>query len=152
MRKIDVDVQIVSEVWRDKGLEYSTPHSAGIDLRACFEEAFVDVAPGGRILIPSGIAIEIHEPSVAGFVYSRSGLGAKDGLAVSQGVGVIDPDYRGEIKVSLLNTSGERRRVERGQRIAQLVFMPMFQAVFNPVDSLGDTSRGGGGFGSTGKK
>ena len=101
--------------------------------------------------IPAGVAIEIREPSVAGYVFSRSGLGTKDGLTVSQGVGVIDPDYRGEIKVSLLNTSGEVRRIKRGQRIAQLVFMPVFQAIITPVDVLGETDRGAGGFGSTGK-
>ena len=88
---------------------------------------------------------------MAAYVFSRSGLGTKDGLTVSQGVGVINPDYRGEIKVSLLNTSDKTRRITRGQRIAQLVFMPIFQAVINPVEELGSTDRGAGGFGSTGK-
>ena len=88
---------------------------------------------------------------MAAYVFSRSGLGTKDGLTVSQGVGVIDPDYRGEIKVSLLNTSDKVRRITRGQRIAQLVFMPIFQAVISPVEGLGSTDRGAGGFGSTGK-
>jgi dUTP pyrophosphatase len=87
---------------------------------------------------------------VAGFVFSRSGLGARQGLTVSQGVGVIDPDYRGEIIVSLLNTSGERRRIRRGERIAQLVLLPVFQAALVRAQELSDTSRGGGGFGHTG--
>jgi len=78
-------------------------------------------------------------------------LGTKEGLTVSQGVGVIDPDYRGEIKVSLLNTSNEVRKIQRGQRIAQLVLMPIFQGIINPVEELGSTDRGVGGFGSTGK-
>ena len=89
-------------------------------------------------------------PGVAGFVYSRSGLGTKDGLVVSQGVGVIDPDYRGEILVSLLNTSDQPRTVTRGQRIAQLVFQPVVRAQVIPQDSLSDTERVAGGFGHTG--
>ena len=103
------------------------------------------------ITIGAGLAIDIQEPGVAGFVYSRSGLGAKDGLTVAQGVGVIDPDYRGEIKVCLLNTSGEERVVERGQRIAQLVFMPIRRSAIIACEELSDTARGAGGFGHTGK-
>ena len=90
-------------------------------------------------------------PGIAGFVYSRSGLGAVQGLTVAQGVGVIDPDYRGEIAVVLLNTSGEPRRLRRGDRIAQLVFQPAFQVELEESDSLGQTGRGSGGFGHTGK-
>lgn len=151
MRKIDVNIQFLHEVWKESDLAYATEHSAGFDLRACIDTDDLEIAPGHRIMIPAGIAIEIREPSVAAYVFSRSGLGTKDGLTVSQGVGVIDPDYRGEIKVSILNTSDQIRRIKRGQRIAQLVFMPIFQAVINPVIELGDTDRGVGGFGSTGK-
>ena len=111
----------------------------------------LEIGPGQKVAIPAGIAIEILEPSIAAYVFSRSGLGTKEGLTVSQGVGVIDPDYRGEIKVSLLNTSGEVRRIKRGQRIAQMVFMPVFQGIIQPVEDLGSTDRGAGGFGSTGK-
>ena len=84
-------------------------------------------------------------------MFSRSGLGAKDGLTVAQSVGVIDPDYRGEIIVWLLNTSGQTRHVERGQRIAQLVLLPVYTARLLAVDALGGTARGAGGFGHTGK-
>ncbi|WP_419787931.1 dUTP diphosphatase [Pseudodesulfovibrio sp.] len=151
MRKIDVNVKYLHEVWNDNDLEYATEHSAGLDLRACIDADELEIAPGEKAAIPTGVAIEIREESVAGFIYSRSGLGTKEGLTVSQGVGVIDPDYRGEIKVSLLNTSGEVRRIRRGQRIAQLVFMPVFQGVLHSVDELGATDRGAGGFGSTGE-
>ncbi|MBI9078202.1 MAG: dUTP diphosphatase [Pseudodesulfovibrio sp.] len=151
MRKIDVNVTFLHEVWNENELAYATEHSAGLDLRACIDTDSLEIGPGEKTAIPAGVAIEIREPSVAAYVFSRSGLGTKDGLTVSQGVGVIDPDYRGEIKVSLLNTSDKVRRITRGQRIAQLVFMPVFQAVINPVETLGSTERGTGGFGSTGK-
>jgi len=151
MRKIDVNVKFLHEVWKENDLAYATEHSAGLDLRACIDTDELEIGPGEKAAIPAGVAIEILEKSVAAYVFSRSGLGTKEGLTISQGVGVIDPDYRGEIKVSLLNTSGEKRRIKRGQRIAQLVFMPIFQGVIKPVDELGDTDRGAGGFGSTGK-
>ncbi|WP_147821417.1 dUTP diphosphatase [Salidesulfovibrio onnuriiensis] len=149
--KIDVKVKFLHKVWDENELAYGTPHSVGLDLRACFDEEYIEIEPGGRAAIPSGIAIEVREPGVAGFVYSRSGLGTKEGLTVSQGVGVIDPDYRGEIKVSLLNTSGEKRRIRRGQRIAQLVFKTCYQANIIPSEELSETQRGAGGFGHTGK-
>jgi len=151
MKKIDVNVAFMHPVWEEHPLAYATDFSAGLDLRACIDEDELVFGPGEKKTVPAGLAIEIREPSVAGYVFSRSGLGTREGLTVSQGVGVIDPDYRGEIKVSLLNTSGEVRRIRRGQRIAQLVFMPVFQAVINAVQELGATGRGAGGFGSTGK-
>ena len=151
MNKIDVNVKFLHEVWKENQLAYATEHSAGLDLRACIDVDEIEIGPGQKAAIPAGVAIEVREPSVAGYVFSRSGLGTKEGLTVSQGVGVIDPDYRGEIKVSLLNTSQEVRRIRRGQRIAQLVFLPVFQAIIHPVEELGETARGGGGFGSTGK-
>lgn len=151
MNKIDVNVKFLHEVWKENNLAYATEHSAGLDLRACIDTDELEIGPGEKAAIPAGVAIEVREASVAGYIFSRSGLGTKEGLTVSQGVGVIDPDYRGELKVSLLNTSGEVRRIKRGQRIAQLVFMPIFQAILNPVDELGETDRGAGGFGSTGK-
>lgn len=149
---IEVKIKFLSETARNDGLEYATPNSAGVDLRACIDEDYAEIDPGGKYAFPTGIAIEITSPGIAGFIYSRSGLGTKDGLTVSQGVGVIDPDYRGEIKVSLLNTSGEKRRIERGQRIAQLVFMPYCHARLIPSEELSETQRGAGGFGHTGLK
>ncbi|OBQ51621.1 dUTP diphosphatase [Halodesulfovibrio spirochaetisodalis] len=132
------------------GLAYATPSSAGLDLRACFEEDEVMIPAGGRYAVPAGIAIDPQSDCVAGFLYSRSGLGTKRGLTVSQGVGVVDPDYRGEIFISLLNTSGEDRVITRGERVAQLVFQPFFRAQIAVVDSLEESERGEGGFGHTG--
>ena len=120
-------------------------------MRACLEEDEAAIPAGGRLAIPSGIAVEPLTPGIAGFVYSRSGLGAMQGLTVAQGVGVIDPDYRGEITVVLLNTSGEERRLRRGDRIAQLVFQPALQVELEECETLGATGRGSGGFGHTGK-
>ncbi|WP_022662913.1 dUTP diphosphatase [Paucidesulfovibrio longus] len=147
---LDVKVHFTHPVWEEHKLAYGTAFSAGLDLRACFDAEEMGIEPGGRLALGTGVRIEIGEPGWAGFVFSRSGLGAKKGLTVSQGVGVIDPDYRGEIIVSLLNTSGERRVVARGQRIAQLVFLPVRQARILPVNDLSDTDRGAGGFGHTG--
>jgi dUTP pyrophosphatase len=132
--------------------EYATAESAGIDLRAMIKEEHVSIRPGERLPIPTGLAVEPMQAGVAGFLFSRSGLGAKKGLTVSQGVGVIDPDYRGEIIVSLLNTSQDTIVVTRGMRVAQLVFLPYFRAQLEAVDELSDTERGAGGFGHTGHK
>ena len=132
------------------GLAYATPYSAGLDLRACFEDEEIILPAGGRAKAPAGIAVE-PPPGIAGFVYSRSGLGAAQGLVVAQGVGVIDPDYRGEILVFLLNTSGEERRLRRGERMAQLVLQPVVRAKPETTETLGETERGEGGFGHTGR-
>ena len=129
----------------------ATGLSVGFDLRACFAEEAVSIAAGGRLFITVGIAVQPYSPDMAGFVYSRSGLGARDGLAVAQGVGVIDPDYTGEILVPLLNTSGEERVVRRGERIAQLVFQPVARPCWEEAACLPPTERGAGGFGHTGK-
>ena len=131
--------------------EPSTPTAVGIDLRACFSEAEFSLPPGNRLPIPSGVAIEPVTPGIAGFVYSRSGLGAKHGLVVAQGVGVIDPDYRGEIIVWLLNTSGQTLTVKQGERIAQLAFQPYVRPRIVIADHLSETLRGSGGFGHTGR-
>jgi len=133
------------------GLTYATPHSAGLDLRACFAEEKLHIAAGCRAKIPSGIAVEPLTPGVAGFIYSRSGLGAVHGLTVAQGVGVIDPDYRGEIIVFLLNTSSTDFRLRRGERMAQLVLQPFVRATLEVAEKLGETQRGAGAFGHTGR-
>ena len=144
------DSQAVYTANGAEGLRYATSGSVGLDLRACLEEDEAAIPAGGRLAIPSGIAVEPLTPGIAGFVYSRSGLGAMQGLTVAQGVGVIDPD-RGEITVVLLNTSNEERRLRRGDRIAQLVFQPALQVELEECETLGATGRGSGGFGHTGK-
>lgn len=100
----------------------ATALSAGFDLRACLDDDEARISPGARLAIPTGVSVQPQAPGIAGFVYSRSGLGARDGLAVAQGVGVIDPDYTGEILVVLLNTSGQERRLARGERMGATDF------------------------------
>ncbi len=141
------------ELYGAVGPSAATSGSAGFDLVAALPDDApeIEVTPGERVIIPTGIAIEPLQAGVAGFVYSRSGLGAAKGLTVAQGVGLIDPDYRGEILVYLLNTSTMRHRLRRGDRVAQLVFQPYFPPQWEVCASLGETDRGGGGFGHTGK-
>jgi dUTP pyrophosphatase len=139
------------EIYGERGLVPATPGSAGLDLRACpegIEE--MEILPGERCSIPAGLAVEPLEEGMAGFVYSRSGLGAVKGITVAQGVGLIDPDYRGEIGVFLLNTGRSAYTVRKGERIAQLVFQPFVRPVLLPAENLGGTERGAGGFGHTG--
>lgn len=129
---------------------YATPGSAAMDLHACVDEA-VTIPAGGRRTIPTGIAIALPSAEYVALVFARSGLGIKHGIALSNGVGVIDSDYRGEIRVGLTNLSDTPYTVQPGDRIAQLAVMPVVQAELERVDSLDDTGRGTGGFGSTGK-
>ena len=130
---------------------YGTEFSAGADLYALTESESVTVAPNETYLVHTGIAIEIPD-GLAGFIFARSGLATKKGLAPANKVGVIDSDYRGEIMVPLYNHSGESRTVENGERIAQIVFMPYEKADFSEVSDLGNSKRDKGGFGSTGNK
>ena len=147
---IPLSIKFLRESARAHPPTQATPGSAGLDLRADLDTPTLTIAPGQRAAVPTGIAIEVGKPGIAGFVFSRSGLGAKHGLTVAQGVGVIDPDYRGEIIVWLLNTSDEPRTIQAHERIAQLVFLHVFSPVITVVEELGDTPRGAGGFGHTG--
>lgn len=135
----------------DDFLAPATSQSAGFDLRACLNTAEAVIAPGQRLKIGTGIAVQPQAAGIAGFVYSRSGLGARDGLTIAQGVGVIDPDYTGEILVVLLNTSGQERRIAHGERVAQLIFQPFVRPRWREVEKLSPTGRGSGGFGHTGR-
>jgi dUTP pyrophosphatase len=148
---IPLSIKFLRDSARENPPSQATPGSAGLDLRAALDTPTLTIAPGQRVAVPTGIAIEIGRPGIAGFVFSRSGLGAKHGLTVAQGVGVIDPDYRGEIVVWLLNTSQEPRTIQANERIAQLVLLHVFSPVISVVEELGDTARGAGGFGHTGK-
>ena len=136
---------------REDFLAPATAFSAGFDLRACLDAPEAHIVPGARLCVPTGLSVQPQQPGLAGFVYSRSGLGARDGLTVAQGVGVIDPDYTGEILVMLLNTSGEERRLRRGERMAQLIFQPYVRPAWQEVPELAVTRRGAGGFGHTGR-
>lgn len=130
---------------------YATDGSAAVDLRAAIDTS-VEIAPGGRAMIPTGVAIAPETRDVVAIVAARSGLAVKKGICLSNGIGVIDADYRGEICVGLLNTSAEAFTVTPGDRIAQLMFLPVLAANFLPVEELDETARGAGGFGSTGVK
>lgn len=128
---------------------YATAGAAAMDLCACVD-APVEVAPRALVSIPTGIAIALPSAEYVALVFARSGLGIKHGIALSNGVGVIDSDYRGEIKVGLQNSGSEDYTVQPGDRIAQLMIAPVLQARLTLVDELDDTQRGAGGFGSTG--
>ena len=133
--------------------EYATDGSAAVDLRAALDEnEIVTIAPGERALIPTGLAISPESSDVVGIIAGRSGLGVKKGVTLSNCIGVIDSDYRGEICVGLINHGSEPFDIHRGDRIAQMMFMPVLHASFLEVDTLDQTDRGTGGFGHTGVK
>ena len=128
---------------------YGSAEAAGADLYACLEASVV-VAPGETVFVPTGIAMEVPK-GCAGLVFARSSLGAKRGLAPANKVGVIDSDYRGEFFVALHNHGKLPQEIAHGERIAQLLLVPVFTPGFTEVTELSDTLRGSGGFGSTGK-
>lgn len=128
----------------------ATAGSAGLDLCACIDEPLT-VKAGERAVIPSGIAIALESSEVVALVFARSGLAIKHGISLSNSVGVIDSDYRGEICVGIINISREDYTVNPGERIAQLVLTPVIPAEPVEVESLDETERGAGGFGSTGR-
>jgi dUTP pyrophosphatase len=129
---------------------YATPGAAAMDLCACIDAPVV-LAPRALVVIPTGIAIALPSPEYVALVFARSGLGIKHGIALSNGVGVIDSDYRGELRVGLTNLSDTSYAVQPGDRIAQLAVMPVARATLHFTDELDETDRGAGGLGSTGK-
>ena len=130
--------------------QFATPGSAAMDLRACIDEA-VTLPALGRAVIPTGLAMALPSKDFVALVFARSGLGIKKGVCLSNGVGVIDSDYRGEIAVGLVNLSAEDYTVMPGDRIAQLMVVPVVQPTVTLVEELDETDRGAGGFGSTGR-
>ena len=150
MDKINVKIKLTRGM---DAPEYATEGSAAVDLRAAIDEGTqIVIEPGARALIPTGVHLAPETESVVGIVAGRSGLGVKKGVSLANGIGVIDSDYRGEVHVCLINRGEESFTVERGDRIAQLMFMPVMHADFVVSQSLDDTARGEGGFGSTGVK
>ncbi len=131
--------------------EYATPGSAGLDLRACLDEALT-VEPGQTHLIPTGLAIHIGDPSLAATILPRSGLGHKHGIVLGNLVGLIDSDYQGQLMVSVWNRGNTTFTIDPGDRIAQLVFVPVVQAQFTLVNEFDQSDRGEGGFGHSGKQ
>jgi dUTP pyrophosphatase len=130
---------------------YATDGSAGMDLRAMLD-APLDLAPGKTELIPTGVAIHIGDPDLAAVILPRSGLGHKHGIVLGNLVGLIDSDYQGQLFVSCWNRGQENFRVEVGERIAQLMLMPVVRAEFEVVDSFDESERGAGGFGHSGRQ
>lgn len=130
---------------------YGTDFSAGADLYALLESDIITIKPGESFLVHTGISLQIPD-GYAGFIFARSGLASKKGLAPANKVGVIDSDYRGEIMIPLFNQSSVSQTIENKERIAQIVFMPYLKANFIETDILDDSIRSEGGFGSTGNK
>lgn len=129
----------------------ATSGSAGMDLYACIDEP-ITLAPGQLAIVPTGIAIALPDNGCAAFLYARSGLGVKHGICLSNGVGVIDSDYRGEICAGLCNVSDKPYTIEPDERVCQMVITPVLTPDVVEVNELDDTDRGEGGFGSTGKR
>ena len=129
--------------------EYATNGSAGLDLRACLDSA-LELQPGETQLIPTGLALHLEDPTLAAMILPRSGLGHKHGIVLGNLVGLIDSDYQGEIMVSCWNRGDTAFTIQPGERIAQLVIVPVVQAEFDIVSEFDASHRGEGGFGSTG--
>ena len=149
MSKIDVKIKFLDNNKERKLPFYATDGSAGMDLTACIDEDVV-LKPFERKLIPTGIAIKLPGPQYGAFLFARSGLATKKGITLSNSVGVVDSDYIGEIKVGLVNLGNEDYTITNGERIAQMVILPVAKAEFTVVEELESTQRGSGGFGSTG--
>jgi len=129
---------------------YATDGSAGLDMRACIDEPLT-VAPGETVLVPSGLAIHIGDPGLAAVLLPRSGLGHKHGLVLGNLTGLIDSDYQGQVFVSIWNRGSKTYEIEPGERIAQMVFVPVEQVKFEVVEEFDDSVRGEGGFGHSGQ-
>jgi len=129
---------------------YATAGSAGLDVRACLDES-LRVTPGETVLVPSGFAIHIGDPELAAVLLPRSGLGHKHGLVLGNLTGLIDSDYQGQVFVSIWNRGSKEYSIEPGERIAQMVFVPVALVEFDIVDDFDSTSRGDGGFGHSGR-
>jgi len=130
--------------------QYATPGSGGLDLRACLDESVV-LNPGDTQLIPTGLAIHLEDPNLAAMILPRSGLGHKHGVVLGNLVGLIDSDYQGELMVSCWNRSHTPFTIEPGERIAQMVIVPVVQVAFDVVEEFTESERGAGGFGSSGR-
>jgi len=145
-----IDIRILDPRVKEMLPAYATPGSAGLDLRACID-APIDLQPGDTQLIPTGMAIHIANPQYAGMILPRSGLGHKHGIVLGNLVGLIDSDYQGQLFVSCWNRGKQAFTLNPMERIAQLVIVPVARVGFNVVEEFDASSRGAGGFGSTGK-
>lgn len=151
MKKIDVKI-LDARVGAEFPLPtYATSGSAGLDLRACLESA-LEITPGMTTLVPTGLAIHIGDPSLAAVILPRSGLGHKHGIVLGNLVGLIDSDYQGQLMVSVWNRGQQSFTLQPGDRLAQMVFVPVVQAEFNLVEDFDASARGEGGFGHSGRQ
>ena len=150
---VNVQLKILNpQIGKDIPLpSYSTDGSAGLDLRACIKSKII-IEPNSSDLIPTGLAIHLDDSSLAGLILPRSGLGHKHGIVLGNLVGLIDSDYQGELMISCCNRGQNSFSIEKGDRIAQLVVVPIVQARFVQVDEFTETNRGTSGFGSSGKR
>ena len=130
---------------------YATDGSAGLDMRACIDEPLT-VSPGETVLVPSGLAIHVGDPGLAAVLLPRSGLGHKHGIVLGNLTGRIDSDYQGQVFVSIWNRGSKAYDIDPGERIAQMVFVPVERVEFRVVETFEDSSRGDGGFGHTGQQ
>ena len=146
----NIDVKILDPRMKDQLPAYATAGSAGLDLRACLD-APLTIEPGATHLIPTGLAIHLADPGYAAVILPRSGLGHKHGIVLGNLVGLIDSDYQGQLMVSTWNRGDTAFVLNPMERLAQLVIVPVLQVGFNVVEEFGDSERGAGGFGSTGK-
>ena len=145
-----IDVKILDPRLSDQMPAYATPGSAGLDLRACLDGPMI-LNPGETKLIPTGLAMHLADPGYAAVILPRSGLGHKHGVVLGNLVGLIDSDYQGQLMVSVWNRGQEAFTIQPFERIAQMVIVPVVQAVFRVVEEFAESDRGEGGFGSTGK-
>jgi len=145
-----LQVKILDERMRSQLPSYATPGSAGLDLRACINEP-IDIAPGQTLLIPTGIAIHVADQGYCAIILPRSGLGHKHGIVLGNLVGLIDSDYQGQLMVSTWNRGQQNFQICAMDRLAQLVIVPVAQVEWEVVEEFSTSTRGAGGFGSTGK-
>lgn len=146
----NIDIKILDARMKELLPAYATPGSAGLDLRACIDDA-ITIEAGQTVLIPTGLSIHIGDPSYAAIILPRSGMGHKNGIVLGNLVGLIDSDYQGQLMVSTWNRGQSAFTLNPMERLAQLIIVPVLQVGFNVVEEFGDSERGVGGFGSTGK-
>lgn len=145
-----IDIKILDARLKEQMPSYATTGSAGLDLRAAIDDEMM-IAPGETHLIPTGMAIHLDNPAYAAMILPRSGLGHKHGIVLGNLVGLIDSDYQGQLFVSVWNRGQDTFRLTPFERIAQMVIVPVIQVGFNVVEEFGESVRGEGGFGSTGR-
>ncbi|TDK67291.1 dUTP diphosphatase [Sapientia aquatica] len=146
----NIAVKILDPRMKDQLPAYATPGSAGLDLRACIDEP-ITIQAGQTVLIPTGLAIHLADPNYAAMILPRSGMGHKNGIVLGNLVGLIDSDYQGQLMVSTWNRGNKEFTLQPMERLAQLIIVPVVQVGFEVVEEFGDSARGEGGFGSTGK-